>query len=334
MGGDKAPDVVIEGTALAVSRNPRIVPTLVGDEPVLRALLGRHPSLKDVDILHTPDQVAAEEVPSVALRTGKNSSMNLAISLVKEGKADAIVSAGNSGALLIMALMALRTMEGIDRPALAAYMPTIHGLCCMLDLGANIDCSAEHLVQFAIMGDAFCRVTTGVSTPSLGLLNVGEEEQKGNATIRQAATVLSRPDVELNYIGFVEGNDITSGEVDVVVSDGFSGNIALKTTEGTAQFITTLLRKSFKSSAMARLAYLLARPSLKGLRKKLDPQLYNGAVLLGLNGIVVKSHGGANARGVANAIEVATRMIENDFMDDLKQSVERSMLALDASSAQ
>ncbi|NDA08656.1 MAG: phosphate acyltransferase PlsX [Alphaproteobacteria bacterium] len=334
MGGDKAPDVVIDGTALAVSRNPLIVPTLVGDEHVLRPLLSRHSSLKNVEILHTPDQVEAEDVPSIALRTGKNSSMNLAISLVKEGKADAVVSAGNSGALLIMALMALRTMEGIDRPALAAYMPTIHGLCCMLDLGANIDCNAEHLVQFAIMGDAFCRVTTGVQTPSLGLLNVGEEEQKGNATIREAATVLSRPDVALNYIGFVEGNDITSGEVDVVVSDGFSGNIALKTTEGTAQFITTLLRRSFKSSAMAKLGYLLARPALKGLRKKLDPQLYNGAVLLGLNGIVVKSHGGANARGIANAIEVATRMIENDFLNDLKQSVERSMLALDESSAQ
>jgi len=334
MGGDKAPEVVVDGTALAVARNPFVQPILVGDETLLRPLMKRHALLKQVEILHTPDEVAAEEVPSVALRTGKNSSMNLAIGLVREGKADAVVSAGNSGALLIMALMALRTMEGIDRPALAAYIPTISGQCCMLDLGANIDCGAEHLVQFAIMGDAFCRVTTGVAMPSIGLLNVGEEEQKGNATIREAAKLLSTPKVDLNYIGFVEGNDITRGEVDVVVSDGFSGNIALKTTEGTAQFITTLLRRSFRSSTLSKLGYLLARPALKELRRKLDPQLYNGAVLLGLNGIVVKSHGGANARGIANAIGAATRMIENNFLDDLKQSVERSMLALDAPSAQ
>ena len=325
MGGDDAPSVVVDGTALAVKRDPGVVPCLVGDERQLAPLVKKHSCLGSAEIVHTEDAVAPDEKPSAALRTGKKSSMRLAVDMVDAGKADAVVSAGNSGALMVMSLMSLRTMEGIDRPALAAYIPTEKNPCCILDLGANIDCSTTHLVQFAVMGDAFARVITGIPSPSVGLLNVGEEEQKGSNTVRDAATVLSGTGVGLDYAGFVEGDDITRGSVDVIVTDGFSGNIALKTAEGTARFVVALMRRSFRSSLLARLGYLLARPTLKELRTKLDPQLYNGAVLLGLNGIVVKSHGSADARGFANAIGVAASMISRDFMADLKMSVERSV---------
>lgn len=328
MGGDKAPDVIIKGVSMAVLEHPEMQPILVGDRSLIAPLLDRYENIKGAQIVHTDEAVAPEEKPSSALRNGKNSSMQLAIDLVKNGEADAVVSAGNSGALMILALMALRTMEGIARPALAAHLPTVKNPCCMLDLGANVECTSEHLVQFALMGDAFARVTLGAKSPSIGLLNVGEEEQKGNATIRDAAEILSLPEVQLNYTGFVEGNDINSGAVDVVVSDGFSGNIALKTVEGTAKFITSMMRRSFKSSLMSKLGYLLARRSLKELRNKLDPQNYNGAVLLGLNGIVVKSHGGTKAKGFANAVGVAANMINKNFMQDLKQSVERSVMAM------
>lgn len=330
MGGDFGPEVTVAGAALAVSKHPRLTPILVGDEAKIRPLISKHSSLSHAEIVHTEDYVSSDEKPSVALRTGKNSSMKLAIDLVKEGKADAAVSSGNTGALMAMALIGLRTVDGIDRPALAAYLPTLNGQCCMLDLGANVECDAENLVQFAIMGDVFCRMTSDVKTPTIGLLNVGEEEQKGNNALRDAATILSRPENGLNYSGFIEGNDITTGSVDVVVSDGFAGNIALKTAEGTAHFITTLLRRSFKSSILARLGYLLARHALKSLRNKLDPQRYNGAVLLGLNGIVVKSHGSATSRGIAQAMEIAFDMIDNNFMDDLKSSLNRSFKAVDA----
>ena len=328
MGGDNAPTTIIDGVARSVRQNPDIYPVIVGSEGELRPLLKRHNLLDCSEIVHTDDSVSADEKPSVALRMGKNSSMRLAIDLVKDGKADAAVSAGNSGALMIKALMVLRPMEGIDRPAMAAFFPTLEGRCCMLDLGANIDCNSDHLVQFAIMGDAFSRVVAGISSPSIGLLNVGEEEQKGSATIRQAATVLANPDVNLNYTGFVEGDDITAGAVDVVVSDGFSGNIALKTAEGTAKLMSAKIRQSFRSSFWAKIGYIMARPALKTLRKTLNPQNYNGAVLLGLNGIVVKSHGGADAVGIANAIGVAADMISNGFIDDLKKSVERSVVSV------
>ena len=330
MGGDFGPVVTVAGAALAVSRNPKMVPILVGDEKKIKPLLTQYPALKDAEIVHTEDYVASDEKPSVALRTGKKSSMKLAIDLVKEGKADAAVSSGNTGALMAMALIGLRTVEGIDRPALAAFLPTIDGQCCMLDLGANVECDADNLVQFAIMGDALCRVASDVKTPSIGLLNVGEEEQKGNDALREASAVLSNPENGLNYKGFIEGNDITQGSVDVVVSDGFAGNIALKTAEGTAHFITTLMRRSFKSSILAKLGYLLARPALKYLRNQLDPQRYNGAVLVGLNGIVVKSHGSATSKGTAHAMEIAADIVANDYLDDLKSSLNRSLKAVDA----
>lgn len=330
MGGDFGPEVTVAGAALAVQKNPRITPILVGDEARIKPVLAKYPSLAHAEVVHAEDAVAADEKPSIALRTGRNSSMKLAIDLVKEGKADAAVSSGNTGALMAMALIGLRTLDGIARPALAAYLPTVDGQCCMLDLGANVECDADNLVQFAMMGDAFCRTTSDVKSPSIGLLNVGEEEQKGNDALREASAILSNPENGLNYAGFVEGNDINRGTVDVVVSDGFSGNISLKTIEGTAHFITTLLRQSFKSSLMAKIGYLFARSALKHLRARLDPQRYNGAVLLGLNGIVVKSHGSANDLGIAQGIAIAVDLIDNEFMDDLKRSLNRSLKAVDA----
>ena len=330
MGGDFGPEVTVAGAALAVSKNPRIIPILVGDEAKIKPIMAKYPSLAQAEIVHTEDAVAGDEKPSVALRTGRNSSMKLVIDLVKDGKADAAVSSGNTGALMAMALIGLRTLDGIARPALAAHLPTIDGQVCMLDLGANVECDADNLVQFAMMGDAFCRSTTDIKSPSIGLLNVGEEEQKGNDALRDAASVLSNPDNGLNYAGFIEGNDINRGTVDVVVSDGFSGNIALKAIEGTAHFITSLLRTSFKSGLMAQIGYLFARSALKLLRARLDPQRYNGAVLLGLNGIVVKSHGSANDRGIAQGIAIAVDLIDNEFMADLKKSLKRSVKAVDA----
>jgi len=329
MGGDHGPSVIIKGIAMAVEKWPRLQPVIVGDQSAIENEIKKYNHLKNVEIVHTTETVPADEKPSVALRNGKNTSMRLAIDLVQEGKADAAVSGGNTGALMAMALISLRTIENIDRPALAANLPTVDGVCCMLDLGANIDCTAEHLVQFALMGDAFSRVTNGVQSPSIGLLNVGEEEQKGNASLREASTVLSSMGGELNYYGFIEGNDITMGAVDVVVSDGFAGNIALKTAEGTAKFITTLMRRSFSSSLLAKIGYMLVKVALKPMRKKLNPQRYNGAVLLGLNGIVVKSHGGANAEGMAYAINTAVQMITHDYMDDVKKSVARAVVMPD-----
>lgn len=334
MGGDHAPHSVIIGTEAAVRLDPSISPILIGDEKKIRPLIHSNSPLKGVKIVHTEDKVGSDEIPSQALRSGKKSSMRLAINLVKNGEADAIVSAGNSGALMVMALMVLRTIEGIDRPALAAFFPTMNGRCCMLDLGANIECSAANLVQFAVMGDTFYRVTADTNIkdtykPSIGLLNVGEEEQKGSASIRDAAAILSDPEIGMNYYGFVEGSDFPMGAVDIVVSDGFSGNIALKTAEGTAKLIGTMIRQSFKATFFSRLGYLLASRSFKKLRYMMNPQNYNGAVLLGLNGIVVKSHGSANSQGFANAIKVARDMHHNKFMDDVKKGIARSLKAID-----
>jgi glycerol-3-phosphate acyltransferase PlsX len=336
MGGDHAPHAIITGTELAVRLDPSITPILVGDEQKIRPLIKADSPLRDVRIHHTTDKVASDDVPSQALRSGKKSSMRLAIDLVNDGTADAVVSAGNSGALLIMALMALRTIEGIDRPAMAAFFPTMNGRCCMLDLGANIECSATNLVQFAVMGDAFFRVTADESTnhaykPSIGLLNVGEEEQKGSASIRDAAAILADPEINMNYYGFVEGSDFPMGGVDIVVSDGFSGNVALKTAEGTSRLIGTMIRQAFQSTFFSRIGYLLASRSFKKLRDMMNPQNYNGAVLLGLNGIVVKSHGSADPKGFANAIKVASDMHRNNFMEDVKVGIARSLKAIEMS---
>jgi glycerol-3-phosphate acyltransferase PlsX len=268
-------------------------------------------------IVHTDKVITSEAKPSQAVRQGKGSSMQLAIDSVRQGNAAGIVSAGNTGALMAMSKLALRMLPGIDRPAIAGLFPTLRNELVMLDLGANVDCDAENLIQFAVMGGIFSRAVLGVLNPKVGLLNVGTENVKGNSAVRDAATILSDTSYPISFHGFVEGDDIGKGTVDVVVADGFSGNIALKTLEGTVRLYSDYLRNAFKSSLASRLGYVLARRGLNKLRARLDPRRYNGAMFVGLNGIVVKSHGGTDAFGFANAIGVAIDMASNQLNDKI-----------------
>ncbi len=249
--------------------------------------------------------------------------MRLALDAVRDDVAQAAVSAGNTGALMAMAKYVFKTLPGIDRPAIASFLPTRRSEIVMLDLGANIVCDVNNLVQFAVMGEVFARTMLGIERPTIGLLNVGAEELKGNEAVRAASTVLRASELPITFYGFVEGDDIPNGTVDVVVTDGFSGNVALKTAEGTVALYTDFLRESFKSSWLARMGYLLAKPALTKLRTRLDPRRYNGAIFLGLNGITVKSHGGTDAVGFANAIGVAVDMIANGFSAKIRDELER-----------
>jgi glycerol-3-phosphate acyltransferase PlsX len=268
-----------------------------------------------VTVVHSTDQIEASEKPSQAIRRARTTSLGMAINAVKEQKADAALSAGNTGAMMAMAKLALRTMPGIDRPALAALLPTLGEKdCVMLDLGANTECDAQNLVQFAVMGAAYARTVIGINKPRVKLLNIGTEELKGTDELKEAAALLRDADyLPLRFDGFTEGDQLSRGAVDVVVTDGFSGNIALKTAEGTARFVTDLLRRAFKSSLRSKAGFALSRPALNLLKVHLDPNNHNGAVFLGLNGLVVKSHGGATPKGVANAIAVAASMVRNDI---------------------
>ena len=316
MGGDDAPGVVIEGAALAHVRHPEIRFQLHGDEAVLSLVLAKHVELAAVcDIIHTDVVISPDMKPGQALRQGRTSSMGMAVTAVKDGHAAAAVSGGNTGALMALSKFILRTMPGIDRPALAALMPTIRGESVMLDLGANVECSAENLVQFAVMGAAYSRLVLGLSRPKVGLLNIGSEDLKGHDTIRLAAEQLRNTELPHEFVGFIEGDDIGHGTVDVVVADGFTGNIALKTTEGTAILIMELLGKAFKNSILSKLGYLLARGGLQSLRNHMDPNTHNGGMMLGLNGLVIKSHGGANASGYASAIDVAIELAEGKLQE-------------------
>ena len=309
MGGDAAPAMVLRGANIARQRYPDVRFMVFGREPAIRPLLDKLPRLKAATtVVHTEDVVSSEDRPSVALRSGRNSSMRLAINAVQEGKADGVVSAGNTGALMAMAKFVLKTLPGVDRPAIAAFFPTLRGETLMLDLGANVSCDAGNLVDFAVMGNAFARCVVGTLQPTYGLLNVGSEEMKGHEALHEAAGVLREADLPGRFAGFIEGDDIAKGSVDVVVTDGFTGNVALKTAEGTAALINEYMRRTFKSSPLAGLGYLLARSAMRKLRKRLDPRRYNGAIFLGLNGITVKSHGGTDALGFANAIGVAIDM--------------------------
>ncbi len=314
MGGDKAPTMVIGGAALALERDPSLRFLFFGDEAIIAPLVAADTRLRAAsELRHTADRIGGDAKPSAALRTGRNSSMRLAIDAVRDGEADGVVSAGNTGALMAMAKFVLRTLESIDRPAIASFFPTLRGESVMLDLGANIACGAENLVQFAVMGEAFARAVLGVQSPTIGLLNVGSEEMKGHDEVRAAAANLRAGRLSHQFQGFVEGNDITEGTTDVVVTDGFTGNIALKTAEGTARLYSEFLRGAFKSSLSAKLGYVLARHALAKVRERTDPRRYNGAMFLGLNGVVVKSHGGTDAVGFANAIGVAADMIGSDI---------------------
>ena len=316
MGGDAGPVAMIAGAAKALRRDADLRFTFYGDEQQVEAQLRKHRALAENSlVVHSAEAIASTEKPSQAIRRARTTSMGMAVNAVKEHVADAALSGGNTGALMAMSKLALRTMPGIDRPALAALLPTLAETdCVMLDLGANTECDAQNLVQFAVMGAAYARCVLCISEPRVKLLNIGTEELKGTDELKDAAALLREADyLPFRFDGFTEGDQLSRGNADVVVTDGFSGNIALKTAEGTARFVTDLLRRAFTSSLRSKAGFALSRPALNLLQVHLDPNNHNGAVFLGLNGLVVKSHGGANAKGVANAIRVAASMVRNDI---------------------
>ncbi|MBN8484871.1 MAG: phosphate acyltransferase PlsX [Sphingomonadales bacterium] len=327
MGGDEGVRVMIEGAALARRRHDRFKFLLVGDEQRIKDALEHHPNLRGAsEILHCEDVVSGDEKPTQALRRAKTTSMGLAINAVKTGDAGAAVSAGNTGALMAMAKLALRTMPGIDRPALSALLPTLgDNDLVMLDLGANTECDARNLVQFAIMGAAYSRIVTGRDAPRVRLLNIGTEETKGTGELQAAAAQLkaAADELAIAFDGFVEADKLGRGDVDVVVTDGFSGNIALKAVEGTARFVADLLRRAFASSLRSKFGFLVSRPATELLKHHLDPNNHNGAVFLGLNGVVVKSHGSASAIGVANAVAVTARLLEENLTERIAADLAR-----------
>ena len=315
MGGDNAPGMVIGGAALARERHPNLRFLMFGDEAQISPLLSRYRVLRDVvEVRHTDVEVKSNDRPSIALRQGRQSSMRLAINAVADGEAGGVVSAGNTGALMAMSKFVFKTMKGIDRPAICSFLPTLRGESVMLDLGANVECDQENLVQFAIMGAAFARTILGLPWPTVGLLNVGEEEMKGNEAVKGAAAILSQADLPLRFHGFIEGDDIAKGTTDIVVTDGFTGNVALKTVEGTAKLFSEFLRTAFSQSALSKLGYLLAKPAMKALRDRIDPRHHNGGVLLGLNGVSVKSHGGMDDVGFATAIGLTADMVADGLI--------------------
>lgn len=312
MGGDKAPESVIQGARRVLDKFPSTRFIFYGRKAVIAPLVAQHRALAAVSqVVHAETVIAMDEKASVALRQGRESSMRAALDAVASGKACAMVSAGNTGALMAMAKFVLKTLPGIDRPAITATVPSRHRPVVLLDMGANLECTARYLVQFALMGDAYARAVLGMAAPKIGLLNVGSEEMKGHDEVKEAHRILRSGNVPIEYHGFVEGNDILEGTTDVVVTDGFTGNIALKTAEGASRMIYTALKSAIEKSFTAKIGYLLARPAIRMAMKRFDPRKLNGAILLGLNGIVVKSHGGADSKGFANAITVAISMAEN-----------------------
>ena len=323
MGGDHGPEVTVRAAARFLSRHPSATVLLVGDQATIEQQLDEQGGIdrERIEIVHADQVVAMDESPAIALRTKKRSSMRLAIDLVKEGRAQAAVSAGNTGALMATAKFVLKTLPGIERPAICTALPNETGHTHVLDLGANVDCDAEHLFQFAVMGSVLVEAFDDNPEPRVGLLNVGAEAIKGNDTVKSAAEQLESGPV--NYIGFVEGDDIYKGGVDVVVCDGFVGNVALKSSEGVAKMISHFLRQEFKRGLFSRIAALMAMPVLARLKKRVDPGRYNGASLLGLQGIVIKSHGGANVDAFGNALDVALREIEKDVPRRIDQRLEK-----------
>ncbi|MFN3892509.1 MAG: phosphate acyltransferase PlsX [Beijerinckiaceae bacterium] len=337
MGGDHGPGVVVAGAGLALRRNPDLQFLMFGDEAVVRAALDAHPEVaRRTTLFHSPVSIRMDDKPSQALRKGRrSSSMWMAIEAVKKGEADAAVSAGNTGALMAMAKFCLRTMAAVDRPALAARWPTARGQSVVLDLGASIGADAQHLVDLAIMGAALARILLHVERPTVGLLNVGVEEIKGIEEVKAAGRILREANfANMDYRGFVEGDDISAGTVDVVVAEGFTGNIALKTAEGTAKLISGFLKEAMSSTLMSRLGYLFAKGAFDALKERMDPRRFNGAVFLGLDGVVIKSHGGADALGFSGAIDIAREMAREQLLakigDMIAQSQDKRQNAFDA----
>lgn len=322
MGGDHGLEVVIPACVRAVRNNSALKLLLVGDQSQVVKHLKKHGASlnSQLSVVHASDVVGMDELPSHALRNKKDSSMRVAINLVKEGAAQACVSAGNTGALMATARFVLKTMPGIDRPAIVAELPTMQGRTRVIDLGANVDSCAEHLFQFAVMGSALIQALDGKVAPKVALLNIGVEEIKGNDQVKRTAHMLAECKL-INYVGYVEGDHFYSGEVDLVVCDGFVGNVALKASEGLAKLMITVLKESFRQNWWAKLVGLMARPALAHLRKRMDPARYNGASMLGLNGIVVKSHGGASEIAFQFAIEEAVLQVKNNVIDLVRDKI-------------
>ncbi len=335
MGGDHAPDIVVEGVDIAVRRNADVRYLIHGDAARITELLERYPAAKAAaEVVAAEKAIGMEVKASQAMRQGKGSSLWNAVEAVKEGRAHAIVSAGNTGAFMAISMFRLRTMEGVHRPALAARWPNARGgYTVILDVGANVEADGEQLVEFAIMGEAFQRAVSGKEHPTVALLNVGAEEQKGHEEIRAAAQLIRDSGVDMNFTGFVEGDDIAKGTVDIVVTDGFTGNIALKTGEGTARLVGQFLREALTSGPLAQLGALIAYPALRKLRKRMDPGTFNGALFLGLNGLAVKSHGGANGRGFAAASGVAEKMARSHYREEIARNLQRLASAEAAAAA-
>ncbi|HET7651208.1 MAG TPA: phosphate acyltransferase PlsX [Gammaproteobacteria bacterium] len=324
MGGDHGPSVVIPAALDMLSRNPSLRVILVGDTATLqKSLRGRTEYGDRLKIQHATQVVLMDELPSQALRGKKDSSMRVAINLVKEGVADACVSAGNTGALMATARFVLKTIPGIDRPAICALIPSHEGHTHMLDLGANADCTSEQLFQFGVMGAALASAVYGIAEPRVGLLNIGEEEIKGNEKVKEAGKLIASS--HLNYVGFVEGNHIFSKDVDVVVTDGFVGNVALKTMEGLAKMIGQYIREEFRRTVFTRFLALVSLPVLHALKRRLDPRNYNGASLLGLKGVVVKSHGSTDSVGFASAIRIAILEVQNQVPQRISRLLESQL---------
>ncbi len=322
MGGDNSPRVVIEGLVEASHKNPDVRFLLFGDESKVKPLLNKYPRLKDkCELRHSPEVVHNEDKPSQVIRN-RNTSMAMAIDAVRRGEAKAIVSAGNTGALMAISKLSLKTIQKIHRPAIVSIMPHINGRYVMLDLGANTECDAINLAEFALMGNIVAKHALGIERPRVGLLNIGSEDMKGKDEIKQAAQIIKNSHMNIDFVGFVEPHDLPNGKADVVVSDGFTGNIALKSIEGTAKLIMTMIKKSIKSSLLA----LLALPLLVGvkvkLKKRMDPRLYNGAMFIGLNGLSVKSHGGTDAVGYAVAVGNAIKLVRQDFVATIRDELE------------
>ncbi len=316
MGGDIGPATVVPGAALAAERHPDFTFLLFGDEAKIAPVLADYPKLKALArIIHSDVAVSMDDKPSQALRRGRGkSSMWQAIEAVRDGKADAAVSAGNTGALMAMGRFVLKMVPGIERPAIAVLWPTERGESVVLDVGATIGADARQLLEFAVMGEAMARSLFGLERPSVGLLNVGVEEIKGNEAVKEAGKLLREINLPMHFHGNVEGDDISKGTVDVVVTEGFTGNVALKTAEGTARQINSFLKSALTSTVLSKLGAFLAQGAFRALKEKLDPRKHNGGVFVGLNGVVVKSHGGTDALGFATAIDVAIEMVKNGLV--------------------
>lgn len=325
MGGDNAPDIVVEGVDIFARRNSDVRFLIHGDATRINPLLDHHAAAKAVsEVVPAEKAIAMDVKASQALRQGKGSSLWNAVQSVEDGQAHAVVSAGNTGAYMAISMFRLRKIEGVHRPALATRWPTIKGgYTVMLDVGANVEADAEQLVEFAIMGEAFARAVSGEAKPTVALLNVGAEDQKGHEEIRAAARLIRETGVDINFQGFAEGDDIAKGTVDVVVTDGFTGNIALKAGEGTARLAGSLMREALTSGPLAKLGTLIAYPAIRKLRTRMDPGTFNGALFLGLNGLVVKSHGGADGRGYAAAIGVAEKLARSHYREEVISNIER-----------